>query len=214
MKSKQLLTLAWGITTLSVILAIFAWGQGNSWEIIGISSYQLFPLFGLLAFSLMWGHYVMSALRIRFGIDKTVLKTYFETTSLAVLGAILLHPGLLAWQLWRDGLGLPPSSELNFVASSLKGAVILGMLSLTMFLVYEFRRLYQDKMWWKYVQLASDVAILLIVIHSLRLGSNLQAGWFKSVWFLYTITLLGSIIYIYSNKLKNSKKHKPTLVKP
>lgn len=212
MKPKQLQIMAWGVSLGAVLLAIFAWGMSYDWEISSLSTYQLFPLFGLLAFSLMWGHYVAAALRLHFGIDKAVLKQYFEVTSLAVLAAILLHPGLLAWQLWRDGLGLPPGSELNYVGESMKMTVLLGMIALVVFLAYEFRRVYDQKPWWKYVQYASDAAIMLIVIHSLRLGTHLQTGWFKSVWYFYAITLVISIAYIYYRKATN-KTTNPPLVK-
>ena|SRR3989344_8139251 len=213
MKETQLQTIAWGVSGIAVVLAVVAWGQGNSWELIGIDSYQLFPLFGLLAFSLMWSHYVAAALRMHLGLEKAVLRTYFEVTSLAVLVAILLHPGLLAWQLWRDGLGLPPGSELNYLGPTMRGSIIIAMIGLTVFLAYEFRRKYDQKSWWKYVQYASDVAILLILIHSLRLGSQLQSGWYQIVWYFYAATLLISLVYINAQKLKPTKKQPPTLVK-
>lgn len=204
MKSNQLQALAWGTSVGAVVLAVYAWGVSYEWQLAGLSNYQLFPLFGLVAFSLMWGHYVMAATRMHFKIDKTVLKNYFEITSMAVLAAILLHPGLLAWQLWRDGLGLPPGSELNYVSENMKASVILGMTALALFLVYELRRVYDQKSWWKYVQYASDAAIMLIVIHSLRLGTHLQTGWFKTVWFFYSITLVGALIYTYAQKAKKN----------
>lgn len=212
MKPQQLQLIAWSASIAAVLLAIFAWGQSNDWELAGMSTYQLFPLFGLLAFSLMWSHYVAAALRLHFNLDKAVLKSYFEATSLAVLAAILLHPGLLAWQLWRDGLGLPPGSELNYAGPRMKFTVLLGMIALVLFLAYEFRRAFGQKPWWKFVQYASDGAILLIVIHSLRLGSQLQTGWYKTVWLFYAVSLVLSIAYIYYQKA-NINKTTPPLVK-
>lgn len=208
MKPKHLQLVAWGVSLGAVTLAVFAWGMSYDWKISSLSTYELFPVFGLVAFSLMWGHYVAAAVRMHLGLDKSVLRTYFEVTSLAVLAAILLHPGLLAWQLWRDGLGLPPGSELNYAGPRMKTTILLGMIALVVFLAYEFRRAYDQKPWWKYVQYASDGAILLIVIHSLRLGTHLQTGWFKSVWYFYATTLAISIVYIYYRKTTN-----PPLVK-
>ncbi len=206
MKAGHLQVVAWGMSIAAVVLAFVAWGQGNSWQFAGMSTYQLFPLFGLLAFSLMWGHYVAAALRLHFKLDKAVLKTYFEVTSLAVLGAILLHPGLLAWQLWRDGLGLPPGSELNYLGSDMSMYILIAMISLVVFLAYELRRKFDQKPWWKYVQYSSDAAILLILLHSLKLGSELQTGWFQIVWYFYAVTLVSALIYIYYQKLKPATK--------
>lgn len=206
MKPRQLQTIAWSLCIIVLILAIMAWGQGNRWQLKNLSTtYQLFPLFGLIAFSLMWSHYVMAAIRQTFKIDSAVLKTYFESTSLMVLAALLLHPGLLGWQLWRDGLGLPPGSELNYVAPSLGIYVLIAMISLVVFLAYEFRRQFGQKPWWKFVQYASDVAIFLILLHSLKLGSHLQSGWLRNVWYFYGFTLFGALICIYFQKYQEHK---------
>ncbi len=205
-KETKLVILAWKLTAIVVILAFVAWGQGIRWQFAGLSTYSLFPLFGLLAFSLMWSHYVMAALRMHFKIDSAVTKQYFEVTSLAVLAAILLHPGLLAWQLWRDGAGLPPNSELNYLGPDLKMFILLGMISWTIFLVYEFRRKFKTRSWWKYVQYANDGAMVLILIHSLNIGSNLQTGWLKGVWYFYAAGLAVSLIYIYQKKLATKPK--------
>ncbi len=202
LRPRQLQVVAWTVSITAAVLAIIAWGQGNNWKLAGISTYQIFPVFGLLAFSLMWSHYIAVAARLYFKIDKGVLSKYFEFTSLAVLAAILLHPGLLAWQAWRDGLGLPPGSEIHYVAPMLGVYVVLGIIALTVFLAYEFRRKFGDRPWWKYVSYASDGAMFLILIHSLKLGSQLQAGWFRTVWYFYGITLLGCLVYIYSQKAK------------
>lgn len=206
MNARHLQIIAWGVSVLTVILAVTAWGQGNNWQIAGLSFYQIFPVFGLVGFSLMWAHYAMSALRQYFKLDGAVLRSYFEITSLAVLAAILLHPGLLAWQLWRDGLGLPPGSELNYVAPAMGIYVLIAMVSLLVFLAYELRRQFGKKSWWKFVQYASDIAIFLILLHSLRLGSHLQVGWLRPIWYFYGITLGISLAYTYYLKYQNRQK--------
>jgi hypothetical protein len=194
--------IAWAISVAVAFLAFIAWGQGYGWQVK--TSYQLFPLFGLLAFSLMWSHYIAAVLRLSTGLDKTVLKDYFELTSGMVLVFILLHPGLLAWQLWRDGAGLPPGSTLNYVMPTLKTSVIFGIISLFVFLAFELYRKFGDRPWWQYVSSASDVAMLLIFIHGLRLGGQLQTGWFKFAWYFYGVSLVGSLVYIYVQKFSPS----------
>ncbi|MDB5182429.1 MAG: hypothetical protein JWO47_213 [Candidatus Saccharibacteria bacterium] len=204
--SKKLELGAWGLTVVAVLLAFLAWGQGQKWHIFNLSSYNLFPIFGLTAFSIMWAHYIVAALRTRLKADKEVTKSYFELTSLVVLGCILLHPGILIVQLFRDGAGLPPESYLHYVQPGLKWAVLLGSLSLTVFIGYEFYRIYDKKPWWKYVQYASDVAMFLIVIHALALGDQLGPGWYRIVWVFYAASLLAAVKYMYSKKLKNLLK--------
>jgi hypothetical protein len=201
---KQLKVGAWALSAVVALLAFIAWGQGLNWQFSGLTAYQFFPLFGLLAFSIMWSHYIAAVARMYSGIEKSKLNSYFEITSLLVLLAILIHPGLLAWQLWEDDLGLPPASELNYVGPALKAAVILGMIAWVIFLTYEFRRKFSDKVWWKYVEYASDTAMILIFWHGLRLGHQISGGWFRIVWFFYGITLILSLIYIHTHKAQTS----------
>ncbi len=203
MKTRYVQVFAWSLSVLVAILAFVAWGQGILWQFSGLGSYQLFPLFGLLAFSLMWSHYIASVARQHFKVDKEALRTYFEVTSFAVLCAILVHPGLLAWQLWRDGVGLPPGSELLYVDPKHKIFILFGMTALLIFLAYEFRRVFHDKSWWKYVQYLSDVAMVLIFLHSLKLGSQLQTGWLVPIWYFYGVTLFICLGYIYYQKYQH-----------
>lgn len=188
----------WLLAAAATAVSVVAWGQGLDWNFERMSAYKLFPLFGLLAFGLMWGHYVVAALRKLLGYPKQVSKLYFEATSAVVLVCILLHPGLLIIQLWSDGLGLPPGSYLeHYVAPGLKWAVALGSISFLVFLAFELHRWYSEKPWWRFVQYACDVAMILILIHGFRLGGELQSGWFRAVWAFYAITLLASLGIIY-----------------
>lgn len=208
LKPRQLQIIAWSLSVLVVVLALTAWVQGFGGRFADLTFYQVFPVFGLIAFSLMWSHYIAAVLRLYFKIERGVLAKYFEFTSLAVLASILLHPGLLAWQAYRDGNGLPPGSEVRYVSPMLGLYVVLGIISYTVFLTYELRRKFGSRPWWKYVAYASDTAMLLIVIHSLKLGGNLQAGWFRAVWYFYGVTLLGALGYIYYLKFQPQAKQK------
>jgi hypothetical protein len=104
--------------------------------------------------------------------------------------AIVLHPGLLIYRLFRDGYGLPPSSYEHFVAPGLAWVTLLGSVSLFCFLTFELHRWYGRRSWWKYVITAGDAAMLMIFYHSLRLGTQLMHGWYRAVWFFYGTTLL------------------------
>lgn len=158
----------------------------------------------------MWPHYVVGAFRRYFGYQKADFADYFELTSGMVLVFILAHPGLLAWQLWRDGSGLPPGSTYSYVAPAMRTTVILGVISLVVFLLFEFWRVYGQRPWWRFVEYATDAAMGLIYIHALRLGGELQTGWFRAVWLFYGVTLILSMAYIYWNK---ATKATPPLVK-
>ena len=202
-KESKLQIGAWALSTITVLAAFIAWGQNNEWKLLHISSYNLFPLFGLVAFSLMWSHYIVAVLRQHYNVDKSVTKKYFELTSHAVLLFIVLHPGLLIWQLFRDGFGLPPGSYLhNYIAPNSAWAALLGTVSFFIFIGYELRRKYGKKSWWKYMQYLSDLAMIAIFVHALRLGRELNPDWFRVIWYVYGVSLLFALGYIYKSKIK------------
>jgi len=197
---------AWSISLIVCIVATIAWGQTYSWQLLPINTYQLFPLLGLLAFSLMWAHYLNGTLRELWGVEFKVLARYFRYTGYAVLVLICLHPGILIYQRFRDGYGLPPHSYETYVGPGLGWITILGTASLLVFLSFELRRWCAKKSWWHFIPEAGDAAMLAIVYHGLRLGSNLQMGWFRSVWFFYAVVLVAVLIRSYTLKLLKPRK--------
>lgn len=192
----QKLIAPWTLSALVSGLAVYAWGQSFDWQADAVNAYQFFPVLGLLAFSLMWAHYIVGSVKhtLLAGADLT---RYFSWTSYAVLVALALHPGILVYQLFRDGFGLPPASYEHFVAPSLSWATLLGTVCLLIFLAFELRRWYREKPWWQYVVSAGDAAMLGIFYHGLRLGSQLQGGWYHWVWWFYGVTLLGVLARKY-----------------
>jgi len=193
-KQSKLMYLPWSLTVTMAVLAIVVWGVSVQWHLSGLSLYQVFPVLGLLAFSIMWSHYVWGFLRKQFFNDLQV-PHFFAWTSYVVLAAILLHPGLLAYQRFRDGFGLPPGSETSYVAHSMAWVVILGIISLFCFLAFEFHRWFSHKKWWFIVPRINDVAMVAIFYHGLRLGTQTHIGWYRPIWWFYGVTLVGILTY-------------------
>jgi hypothetical protein len=193
---------AWSLSVVVSTVAFIAWGESNGWQVAHFNAYQFFPLLGLLAWSLMWAHYVMAAVREQLGLAREVLAKYFRWTGYAVLVAICLHPGLLIYKLFRDGHGLPPASYESYVAHGLGWVTMLGTVSLLVFLAFEFHRVYGEKSWWHYVADASDFAMIAIFYHSIRLGSQLSVGgWFQALWWFYGAVLAVILVRKYVVKL-------------
>jgi hypothetical protein len=203
---NNLASVAWAVAGITSVLAFIVWGQSYNWKFNFLDAYVLFPLLGLLAFSLMWSHYVSGAVRQYFQLPPATLKAYFENTSFIVLALILLHPGLLILQRYLDGFGLPPTSYTSYVGPGLGWIAILGSVSLVAFLLFELRRYFSGRSWWKYILILNDFAMLAIFYHGLRLGGQLQISWYRAVWYFYGITLLTVIIYGYLNRLKAAKQ--------
>lgn len=190
---------AWSLTSLAAGLAVMAWGQSYDWQ-LAFDAYLVFPVLGLAAYSIMWAHYITGTLREMFNVDMGALKQYYRLTSFAVLALICLHPGLLIYQRFVDGFGLPPHSYEAYVGPGLGWVTLLGTASLLVFLAYEFHRKFGKRPWWHFVTEAGDLAMLAIFYHGLRLGSQLQQGWFHYVWWFYGITLVVILVRSYSKK--------------
>jgi len=167
-----------------------------------LTIYDIFPVFGLLAFSIMWAHYMVGAAARYYQIEKPVLARYYSWSALAVLAALLLHPGLLIWQLWRDGLGLP----VNYVAPDLRLFVIIGQIAFLLFLAYEFHRKYESRSWWHYVARLSDLAMILVLIHGYVLGKDMLPDWFMALWLVYGVLLLAAIGYATIKRFRTTKQ--------
>lgn len=191
---QRLPLIAWLLGGLVTSLAIIAWGNGLNWDLRHLDPYGLFPLFGLLAFSLMWTHYVILALRVY--ADAPSVSAYAKLTQYVVLFCLLAHPGLLVVSLYQDGFGLPPGSYAAYVGDRLAGFVILGTTAWLAFMAYEFKRTLQARSWWRYVLGANAVAMLAVLVHSLVLGGQLQAGWFQVVWYGYGVVLILTYAYL------------------
>jgi phage-related holin len=198
-KKSKLVHVLWVLYAAVVIPAVYVWGNSLNWNFENLSLYNIFPLFGLLAFSLMWVHYVSGVVRDYFFPGESTRKS-FITTSYFVFSFILLHPTLLVLQLWSDGKGLPPGSYKAY--NSLYAPFItLGLFALVGFLIFETKRWFSKKKWWQYVEVINDAAVVLIMFHSLRLGQHLQQGWFRGVWYFYIVTIGLCIVRTYYKKL-------------
>lgn len=189
-------TIPWSLSTLVSFVALFAWGQSFEWALSAINPYQFFPLLGLLGFSLIWSQYMVAGLQTVL-LRGVKLADYFRYTGYAVLLVIVLHPGILIYQRFHDGFGLPPGSYESFVAPGMAWLTLLGTASLLIFLAFELRRWFSRKTWWKFVARAGDLAILAIFYHGLRLGSQLQGGWYHGVWLFYGTTLVLALGHKY-----------------
>lgn len=191
---------AWALSLLTVIISFLAWGKTYGWHFTPFNAYQIFPLLGLLAFGLMWSHYITGTIGDIAGLDGSTLKKYFRYTGYATLALICLHPGVLIAQRFRDGFGLPPHSYESYVAPGLGWVTLLGTASFLVFIAYEFGRIFSGRSWWHFVTEAGDFAMLAILYHGIRLGGDLQHGWFRVVWLFYTVSLVAVLLRSYYNK--------------
>lgn len=196
--------LEWGLGGLVVVTAILAWVGEREVGEETLTIYDIFPPLGLIAFGLMWTHFVMGALRRWGGIKPSTVSAYKTVSFGLVLGLIILHPTLLWLGLFRDGYGLPPLSHLMAYESQAL-FVSLGVIGLMIFLAYELRQWFGKKKWWKWVEWAQILGMGAIFIHAIELGAELREDWYMALWWFYGITLVAAIIYseVYKWRKRN-----------
>lgn len=193
---------AWLLSAATVITAFVAWGGDYGYKLFPVNNYQLFPLLGLLAFGLMWAHYMVGFVKEIANITAPIFKRYYQFTGYAVLLLICMHPALLIYQRFRDGFGLPPNSYESYVAPGLGWVTLLGSASFIIFIAFEFRRIFGNKSWWHFIPEAGDFAMLAILYHGFRLGGELRLmqNWYRDIWFFYAVTLVAVLIRSYRLK--------------
>lgn len=189
---RHIRSIEWGLGAIAVVLPSIAWLSEA--EFGELTLYDIFPPLGLLAFGLMWTHFVIGALRRYAGIQADKHRPYMTISMGLVFALILLHPGLLWLALYLDGLGLPPESYMQAYSTQL-GFVALGTLGLVIFLAYELKRFFGNKSWWKYVSMLQIVGMAAIFIHAIGLGNELRLDWYFAVWVILGVTLMVSFIY-------------------
>lgn len=188
----KLRTSTWILTVAVVIVSIVAWFPTAT----PFTSYSLFPIFGLVAFGLMWTHYVSGAIRSYLELPAESLRWHFRLTSSIVLISILLHPLLLETQLYRDGFGLPPLNVFSLYGTAIERlALVAAIAALLIFLMFETYRRYATRSWWRYVEWANVAAMILILAHGFVLGTQLRIPWFQLVWLIYAATFIIAVAY-------------------
>jgi hypothetical protein len=161
---------------------------GNSSLIAG-----LFPIFGLLAFTLLWLHAISGVfeewLRERFDFD-----TFVHYTALTILVSIILHPLLVLILLDFNILGIWAGGT----------GIRLGIIGLFLLLTYDVGKMLKHRAFfsrnWNTILIVSNIGFILTFFHSLMLGSDLQSGWMRSLWIFYGVTAILALIYTYGVK--------------
>ena len=200
------------ILGVGVMFAGFlAWFQnmGNTFNIVSL--YQVFPILGIWAWSIMWTHFAIWELRrLKPVLPKNAL--YSKVSGILVFLLLLLHPGLLAIEQFRQGEGLPPASYYAYAGEASAWLIMLGSLGLTGFLFYEVVSRFQKnekvkKMWWL-VNITQTVAMAAIFTHGLKLGGDIHGGWFRTYWIWLGLMLIPCLLHAHWEDLKSVLRKK------
>lgn len=199
--------LPWLLFAFVSIFTIIGWLYIRDWSIYPITALSIFPVLGIYAWSIMWTHYIISTNRL---LNPSVgrNKQYSFVSSLIVFALILLHPGLIIWSMWSNLGTLPPGSIYSYVGESMKVFIILGLVSLVIFLSFDVFSKYRNrsivKRNWRWISLLQMIAMILIFIHGIGLGYILENTAFRIYWLVLGTTLIPCFAVVIKNDWKNN----------
>jgi hypothetical protein len=185
--NKKLITLGAALAVLAPIVAHIrnvSWGESSLIAAI-------FPIFGLLAFTLLWLHAISGVFeeKLREILD---FDAFVHWTASLILFSMLAHPLLLL-------------ILIKFKISLLfNDDIALGALGLLLLLSYDFFKPFKKSgsfsRHWNKILIVSNIGFVLTFFHSLELGSDLQTGFMHSLWLFYGVTAILALIYTYAVK--------------
>jgi hypothetical protein len=195
MANKNQVSVEYGFRIFVILAVFYPLGvviAGARWVFDSTFFVNLFPLFGVLAFVLLWLHAISGAFEpwLRRYID---FDQFVQNTSLVIFISIILHPLLLLIPL-----------GFNFAAVFSFGPVYIWLAIIGWFLLisYDVGKILKKKYTffvrnWNKILLISNIGFILTFFHSLGVGDNLQAGPLRIVWIFYGVTASLAIIYTY-----------------
>lgn len=201
--SYKPLTNLYLLLTITCLPSLYYWLSGLNWDLSKLNIANIFPLFGLLAFSIMWLH-LMVAWYKRYNPQVYDYRKFFRQTSNLVLVFIILHPLLLIIR--SLSLDIKP---LEYAGLTNQPFILMGTTALVIFLVYDVvdrlrsKPIIQNN--WPIIVGFNRAAVILIYFHALQLGRHLQSGFFKTIWYFFGLTLLCYFIASYIHELKKKK---------
>src|SRR3989344_4475428 len=156
---------------------------------------NLFPLFGLSAFTLLWLHSLS-------GVFEPWLRRYinFERfvhiTATIIFWCLIAHPLLLFAGLDFNVSGMFVYYDAKYIWL----AIIAWLLLITYDIGKALKKYHFFTTHWNTMLIVSNIGFLLTFFHSLALGSDLQSGPLRAIWIFYSVTAIFSIIYTYGLK--------------
>ena len=159
-----------------------------------ISSLEIASLLGVLAFGLMWVHYVADIVAPRSDADQKK-DIQYVVSRYAVLFAILSHPFLVNYYLVTNNFGFPPEGYVALLGD-LAAVVLLGWIALAAFLLFELRA--KLRKFDRYIFHANTVAMFLVLMHGFVIGMVMMTTWFVWVWLGYLVVYSAVIFRRYA----------------
>lgn len=179
-------------STLVVLFPLWVRGQALQWAFDSTLPANIFPMFGLAGYGLLWLHVVGPAFEP--WLSRFVnFNRFLKETSPIILVLMLLHPIILLIIMNFSINALLISYPVEFI--------LLGFIGLVLLLTFDVAKVFK-----KYdivarnrnkVLVTSTLGFILIFFHSIGIGGDLQSGLLRAVWIFYGVSAILSAIYVY-----------------
>lgn len=191
-----------------IVIPTVMWFTSSNYEALQTGDVALrqallliFPLFGLIAFTMLWAQLMIGAfmpLWNKLYSSPKVLRFHI-VHGVVVWLVLLLHPGLLyASKILGDGFTLQ-ALRIDYVARQNVPYVLLGMaafiLLCTTILIALLRKRSFVQKYWKKVHYLNYVVFVMVFVHSFRLGSHVEPTILRYVWFVYGSVFVLALLY-------------------
>jgi len=152
---------------------------------------------GLLAFTLMWLHIVAGPFKQRLLSIFPKFELWMTLSSFIVLLSIILHPLLML-------VGISKLIGIVEFFATASMPIWLAIIAWFMFISYDIARIFKKRLLktrtWFVITLIATLGWFLILYHSLSLGSHLQEGLLRMLWYFFGATGTAAAITTYGIK--------------
>jgi hypothetical protein len=154
---------------------------------------EIFPIFGLIAFVLLWTHTIL-------GVFEPWLHTrwprlfdgYVHWSAVTILVCIILHPLLLLIAL---------NFSLADVLAINSPYVLFGVIGWCLLIIYDitkpFRRYNFIARNWTNILIISNIGFVFTFFHSLHVSGDFDIGFMHWLWIFLGVTAIASLIWTY-----------------
>lgn len=167
--------------------------------------FDIFPVLGLIGFSLMWLHIVAGAFRKRLS-NYFDFSTFIHISSTVVLLMLILHPAVFLLALAVNNWG----SVFSYIGNEREYFIWIAIVAWVIFILYDVFKKFKTRKFfvkhWTLMRFISTLGFFLILVHSLGIGRDLQTGPLRSVWIFYGVTAGLATIYNYGGALIFKKR--------
>ena len=123
----------WTISTVVILLPVYVWANFLSWNFSTVNISLLFPLLGLLAYSILWLQ--MFVVSVLISLPTDFRNNFFFISGLAFLLLIIAHPLLLSISQSQIN-----QTIVDYVGDTRKIFITLALTAWVIFILYEISR--------------------------------------------------------------------------